>query len=86
LEAVVARVDGVRLVTTLSLGTVTSVTDSTPINYVPQVTLQRLELPRLTGLEVMAGAAVPLEQLRSAPSAVPDGIRFAPIPVISGRC
>lgn len=86
LEAVVARVDGVRLVTALSLGTVTSATSPTPLNYVSQVTLNRLELPRLAGLEVTAGAVVPLEQLRSAPSAAPDGVRFAPIPVIKGKC
>lgn len=86
LEAIVARVEGVRLVNTLSLGTVISASDPTPVNYVPQVTLGRLELPRLAGMEVMTGAAVALEQLRSAPSAAPADIRFAPIPIIPDRC
>ncbi|HXF61000.1 MAG TPA: hypothetical protein VNK95_05245, partial [Caldilineaceae bacterium] len=84
LEAVAARVDGVRLVNELLLGT-TGPT-GVQLDNLTQVALGPLELPRVVAVEAATGAAAPLAQLRSAPSAPPPGATFAPIPVIPERC
>lgn len=83
LEAVVARVNGVQLVNDpLRLGTATT-------DDVTTVPLSGLELPRLAGVSVVSGAALPLDQLRNAPpaaSAPPAGGEWTPIPVLPERC
>lgn len=82
LEAVVARVDGVRLVQGLLLGTAQA-------NDVPEVPLTGLELPRLVGVSVTEGPPVSLDQLKDAPAAaanLPEGQQWTPIPVLPERC
>jgi hypothetical protein len=82
LEAVVARVDGVRLVSSLLLGTATT-------NNVANVPIAGLQLPRLVGVSVTDGDAIPLSQLKSAPPVtdnLPEGQRWTGIPVLPERC
>ncbi len=82
LEAVVARVDGVRLVEGLLLGSVTA-------SSVAEVPISGLQLPRLVGVSVVEGGPTPLDQLKSAPPAtsnLPDGQRWTAIPVLPERC
>jgi hypothetical protein len=78
LEAIVARVDGVRLVEQLFLGSET-------VNNVSNILLSGLQLPRLAGVSVTDGPAIPLDQLRNAPR-VADGAKWTPIPVIPEQC
>lgn len=81
LEAVVARVDGVQEVTQLILGATT--------NNQPTVNLVGLQLPRLVGVSVTEGVAVPINQLKNAPDIgdkLPQGQRWTPIPVIPEKC
>ncbi|MEM6253937.1 MAG: baseplate J/gp47 family protein [Cyanobacteria bacterium P01_D01_bin.156] len=78
LEAVVARVDGVRLVNDpLRLGTATT-------DDVTTIELTGLMLPRLVGVSVVSGAAIALDQLRNAPSVATA--QSTPIPVLPERC
>jgi hypothetical protein len=82
LEAVVARVDGVRSVGELWLGTKTQ-------NNVSSVPMAGLALPRLVAVAVEVGQAVPLANLRNAPTAasdLPPGQTWTPIPVLPERC
>ncbi|HLV36391.1 MAG TPA: putative baseplate assembly protein [Spirillospora sp.] len=82
LEAVVARVDGVRAVNSLLLGSATA-------NNVTSVPIAGLQLPRLVGVRVVDGNAIPLNQLKSAPPAtdnLPEGQRWTGIPVLPERC
>ncbi|MEO0536684.1 MAG: hypothetical protein AAF215_22750 [Cyanobacteria bacterium P01_A01_bin.123] len=81
LEAIVTRVDGVRLLdetAPLYLGTTTT-------DNVTRVTLAGLMLPRLAGVSVVSGPAVRLDQLRNAP-AVSTGAEWTPIPILPERC
>jgi hypothetical protein len=81
LEAIVTRVDGVRLLdetAPLYLGTATT-------DNVSRVPLAGLMLPRLAGVSVVSGPAVTLDQLRNAP-AVSTGAEWTPIPVLPERC
>lgn len=78
LEAIVARVEGVRLVEQLFLGSATA-------NNVSNITLSGLQLPRLAGVSVTDGPAIPLDQLRNAPH-VADGAKWTPIPIIPQQC
>jgi hypothetical protein len=83
LKAVVARVDGVRSVGELSLGTTTQ-------NTVTSVPITGLALPRLVDVGVEVGQAIPLSNLRNAPkptSVTPEeGQTWTPIPVLPERC
>ncbi|MBM0740400.1 baseplate J/gp47 family protein [Phormidium sp. CLA17] len=81
LEAIVARVAGVRLVNNpLLLGSATA-------NNVATIAISGLMLPRLIGVSVTEGPPIPLEQLRNAPPALPlDGTQWTPIPVLPERC
>lgn len=83
LEAVVARVEGVRQVNgSLLLGTTTT-------DDLPKVELVGLELPRLAGVSVVSGPATPLANLRQAPNVAQppaDGSAWIPIPVLPERC
>lgn len=78
IEAIVARVAGVRLVQDDALlGGPTGGATS-------QFELRSLELPRLVGLAVQVGAPIGLDELRTAPSTTaPDSV---PLPVVSERC
>ncbi len=78
LETMIGRVDGVRLVKRLILGTEGA-------DDVPEVTIEELMLPRLVGVEVVEGEPVPLDQLRQAPDVLPDG-EWTPIPILPERC
>lgn len=75
LSAVAARVDGVARVNGLLLGTETSASEP--------VSIQGLQLPRLAGLAVQAGAPLPLDDLLGAPS---DGPARVPVPVVPDTC
>jgi hypothetical protein len=76
LVAVVARVAGVQLVSELLVGTATGETN-----------LSGLKLPRLAGVSVTGEPAIPVDQLRNSPSAVPaTGDRWTPIPVLPAQC
>ena len=77
-EAVVARVEGVRLVEEVLLGTTTT-------DNVISVPLEGLMLPRLQGVAVSEGAPLPLSQLRSAPPVAGDQ-PWTPIPVLAEQC
>lgn len=82
LEAVVARVDGVRLVQGLLLGSATT-------NNPTEIPISGLQLPRLVGVSVIDGDPIPISQLKSAPSAtpnLPEGQRWTAIPVLPERC
>lgn len=79
LEAVVARVEGVRLVNdTLLLGSAT-------VDNVARIELSGLMLPRVVGISVADGPATPLNQLRNAPG-FEGSDRWTPIPVLPERC
>ncbi|MFQ6030240.1 MAG: hypothetical protein ACE5Q6_22425 [Dehalococcoidia bacterium] len=81
LEAVVARVEGVRLVPRLELGARTDNASNIP--------MEGLMLPRLRGVAVTEGDFIPLSQLRNAPVVTGgplDGPRWTPIPVFPQRC
>lgn len=81
LEAIVARVAGVRLVNDpLLLGSATT-------NNVATIAISGLMLPRLVGVSVTEGPPIPLDQLRNAPPVLPpDGTQWTPIPVLPERC
>lgn len=83
LEAVVSRVAGVRLVNDpLRLGSATA-------DNLANISMSGLDLPRLAGVSVVSGAAIPLSELRSptADAALPDGAtEWTPIPVLPERC
>lgn len=77
LEAIVNRVEGVRLINGLLLGQKTGGASET-------IAMARLELPRLAGLAVGIGTPAPLSTLVQSPS-VTDPI-FTPIPVVPDGC
>lgn len=77
LEAVIARVDGVRLVEAVLLGGATG-------GSVAQIGISGLELPRLVGVEVALDQPVPLDELRSFTG--PQTTSQVPIPVIPSSC
>lgn len=81
LEAMVARVEGVRLVQRLLLGTAS--TDDLTV-----VPIANLQLPRLRDVAVTEGEPLPLNQLRNAPPVAtpPPGQRWTPIPVLPEQC
>ena len=62
LEAIVARVEGVRFVEQMLLG----MTSNTSVVPVSTIALSGLQLPRLKNVAVSEGAATPLGQLRQA--------------------
>lgn len=76
LEAVVARVEGVRLVRELRLFTVTAGISSTAT----EVALAHLQLPRLVGVEAGVSVAPPIASEASTPGAL------TPIPVVPRSC
>jgi hypothetical protein len=78
LEAVVNRVPGVRLVNELLLGSAASTGSS---NSIPML---NLELPQLTALEAVVGAAVSLEELRGETSQQTG--QFLPVPIVPEEC
>jgi hypothetical protein len=82
LEAMVARVDGVRLVNSLLLGAET--------DGVIEIPIEGLMLPRLVGVSVVEGdQAVPISELRSAPPLTSDpetNRKSTPIPAFPARC
>ena len=82
LEAIVARVEGVRYVAQLLLG----ITSDTSIVSISDVALSGLQLPRLKNVAVTEGAATPLNQLRQAPTVVEGDQRFTPIPIVPEQC
>jgi hypothetical protein len=52
-----------------------------------EVPLRGLQLPRIAGLSVEAGAALPLDALRGAPGTAGDGQRrIVPVPVVPQEC
>lgn len=81
LEAVVDRVDGVRLTNLLLVGTADA-------NNVSSVPIDGLVLPRLADVAVVEGQPIPLDQLRQAPalSTLPEDQRLTPIPVLPRWC
>jgi hypothetical protein len=53
----------------------------------PEVPMVGLQLPRIAGLSVEAGAAVPLDALRGASSGGGQaGRRVVPVPVVPKEC
>lgn len=87
LEAIVARVEGVRFVRGLLLGKSGDVS----VEQVDTgIELNNLELPQLRGVAVTDGALTPLDQLRQAPNiaggAGAEGSRLTPIPVVPEQC
>lgn len=82
LEAVVARVPGVRLVSDPLLLGNTAGALSSPA----RVELSGLELPRLVGISVVNGPAQSIEQLQRSDQALPTDAAWTPIPVIPERC
>jgi hypothetical protein len=79
LQSVVARVPGVRLVRALEL--------AGPDGVLGNVTIAGLALPRILGLSVAAGDAVPIARLRGAqPEQPPTTPRFVPVPVVPETC
>ena len=91
LEAVVARVEGVRFVAELLLG----ITSGETVTAVSEVSISGLELPRLRNVGVTddaltpldrLGNATPLDQLRQAPTVVSSEQRITPIPVVPEQC
>ncbi len=87
LEAIVSRVDGVKLVEEdqLLLGKIN--TDGT-ISALPRLDLDGVELPNLAKVEVTLGSATSLDQLQWGPSpgGVSEGVTFAAVPVIPEGC
>jgi hypothetical protein len=102
LEAIVARVDGVRAVAELRLGTQAEGDPQSAIRSVPEIAMSGLMLPRLVNVEVavvalgMPGAdaetstgevIIPLENLRQSSGVVPEDQKpLTPIPVLPERC
>lgn len=78
LAAVATRVDGVSTVGELFLGD----GDGAAID---RLEISGLELPRLAGIAVTAGSAVPLDELRGEPDE-PQGPLRLPVPVIPEDC
>jgi hypothetical protein len=77
--ATVARVDGVARVGEVLLGDADG-------NSITTLSLAGLELPRLLGVTVASGAALPMDDLRGvAPSAAPSLLRL-PVPVVPEAC
>jgi hypothetical protein len=81
LEAIVARVDGVRLVVDLLLG---QVANNVLMQVGGEVGITLLQLPRLVGVEVAQETAAPLQDLLRAPTIA--GAALVPIPVVPKRC
>ena len=86
LEAIVTRVEGVRLINeSLLLGTATA----SPLT---EIAIAGLQLPRLAGVSVISGKGVsptPISELRNAPEVTetpPVGDQWIPIPVIPEQC
>ncbi|MBI1762140.1 MAG: baseplate J/gp47 family protein [Acidobacteria bacterium] len=84
LMAIVSRVPGVMLVNELLLG------DRT-LDNLPQLNLTGLQLPRLAGLSVTLGRAVPLAQLRNGTGGGTDTgttgrPRRLPVPIAATQC
>jgi hypothetical protein len=80
LEAVVTRVPGVEFVESLELGV------SSPVD-IPEFTMSGLQLPVLTGVNVVVGAAEPLASVFGTQTPPVDtGTRIVPIPVSKAKC
>ena len=86
LEAIVTRVEGVRLINeSLLLGTATA----SPLT---EIAIAGLQLPRVAGVSVISGKGVsptPISELRNAPEVTetpPVGDQWIPIPVIPEQC
>ena len=80
LMAVVSRVAGVWLVNNVFIAE-----DGQP--QASQIPMNGLELPRLLGISVVVGDAVPIDQLRGQPTAGAGTTpTFVPIPVIPEEC
>jgi hypothetical protein len=78
--ATVARVDGVSRVAEVLLGDADG-------NTIASLPLTGLELPRLLGITVASGAAVPIDDLRGvAPSGVAPSVLRLPVPVVPEAC
>ena len=76
IEAVTNGVPGVRFVNEVLLGGATG-------GRVERMELDQLELPRLVGVEVSAGPATPLDELRNSSPAPTNQV---PIPIIPTKC
>ena len=82
LEAVVARVPGVRLVNTpLRMGS-----RQGALSVPARIELTGLQLPRLVGVSVVSGQARAIAQIQQPEAASPAGTAWTPIPVIPERC
>jgi len=80
LMAVVSRVVGVWLVNNVFIAE-----DGQP--QASQIPMNGLELPRLLGISVVVGDAIPIDQLRGQPTAGAGTTpTFVPIPVIPEEC
>jgi predicted phage baseplate assembly protein len=82
LAAVAARVPGVTAVRELLLG------GDTDTSAQASIDMRGLELPRLAGIAVGTGEAVPLSDLRGAPGTggPATGVGFVPLPVVPEEC
>jgi hypothetical protein len=81
LMAIASRVSGVMLVSQLLLS------EGSP-ESVTQIEMRGLQLPRIAGISVTVGSAVPLAQLIGAVSETAGATRppAIPVPIISEEC
>ncbi len=91
LAVIVSRVPGVRLVNSpLRLGYASIEKGGVVHNDdQPEVPLLGLQLPRMVGVSVVTGEAIPLKQLRNSPRAartLKNGGEWVSIPVLPERC
>ena len=80
LAAIAARVPGVSAVNTMLLAG-TDDTDATP-----SVSMRGLDLPRVAGIMVTIGSAIPLSELRGATSPDTGAAGFLPLPFVPEEC
>jgi hypothetical protein len=79
LEAAATRIDGVEYVDSLLLG-VNSATEIVEFDFTG------LQLPRLDGLSVVQGTALPLASVLGAAAPAQPGISIVPVPVVKAKC
>lgn len=80
LEAVVARVEGVRLVNSPFY------LESKDDISIPEIPMEGLELPKLVGISVTTGQPVSIGELKGNLKNTPDLSKWKPIPVLPERC
>ena len=79
IEAVMARVTGVDYVNSLEMGV-------NGFNAVTEFTISGLQLPRLAGVSVAQGSAVPLATVFAPAGTTPSLNQNVPIPVSKSTC